>query len=433
MSSSRAGSRPRLLAVGAIERDNFGDLLYVHVLEHFCADRFDIELGAPIRPVTDLSLDRPVGLWPQLLDEERFDVAWTIGGEIGASAPEYAYLTTLGPSAHKSLERASEVERDRILAEAMGGSVADPPYIPRPALSARSAAASLVIASVGLSGVVREPMWRRPSLVAALREARFLSVRDTASSAALEQLGIEHHLAPDVAHVVADMHPVTRTGDGPILVHLSQHVFADHSIEDWAHTLHQAMQGVDGEIRLFLAGLAPAHDSLSRLMALRDRLLTLEQDRSVTVSQTRAVWDRVEEIAQSSLWIGGSLHGRIVASAYGVPRVSLAKPKVDLYARDWDPDQPYGVGPASLAAAVRQALAGETAPRADLARHTTATIESALTALQTPDGDDAETARRRARREELAALRSHARLLDRRLAARTAEVDRLRRERAPRA
>ena len=34
-------------------------------------------------------------------------------------------------------------------------------------------------------------------------------------------------------------------------------------------------------------------------------------------------------IANAYAWIGSSLHGRIISAAYGVPRVSLDKPKVN--------------------------------------------------------------------------------------------------------
>ncbi len=432
MPSSPDAPRPRLLAVGAIERDNFGDLLYVHLLEHYAAQSHDISLGAPVLPTVELPLDREVRLWPDELDRESFDVAWTVGGEVGGTPPEYAYLTAHGTSAHRAMMKASDLERDEILAAAMGGTIIDPPYLPRPALSARSTGARLVLNSIGLSGIPREPLWRRPSLEAALREASFIGVRDRASSAALDDLGIAHRLAPDAAHVVARVRPVDRQSDGPLLVHLSRQAFEKVTPEEWAESLHEAFRSVPGEIRLFLAGLAPAHDSLSRAKDLRDRLARLVgTGRAVTVSETRSVWDRVEEIAGARAWIGGSLHGRIIASAYGVPRVSLAKPKVDAYARDWDPEQPYGVGPRTLAESVARALATPTPPRDDLATAADANYRAALASLSAPVPDDLEQARRRAHREELERLRTHARRLDRRLAARTTEVDRLRGEARP--
>ena len=45
----------------------------------------------------------------------------------------------------------------------------------------------------------------------------------------------------------------------------------------------------------------------------------------------------VEHIRRARVVVGTSLHVRIVAAAYGVPRVSLSKPKPTRYAKLWDP------------------------------------------------------------------------------------------------
>ena len=60
--------------------------------------------------------------------------------------------------------------------------------------------------------------------------------------------------------------------------------------------------------------------------------------------------------------IATSLHARIVAAAYGVPRVSLAKPKPTRYARLWDPDMPFDVALEGLDAAVEAACARRSSP-----------------------------------------------------------------------
>ncbi len=91
----------------------------------------------------------------------------------------------------------------------------------------------------------------------------------------------------------------------------------------------------------------------------------------------------MDEIAGAYAWLGSSLHGRIVASAYGVPRVSIAKRKLDEYAQTWDPDMPWGVSPASfddaLVKAVRAAERGKADVGDDLARRA---HENMLAAVQ---------------------------------------------------
>jgi hypothetical protein len=366
MQQPTTDDRPCLLATGAIERDNFGDLLYAVLLAERLPE-WALSFGAPIAPAVS-PLDAEVANWSTLLDSQDFAAAWVVGGEVGATPPEYAYLTTHGMDARRRLAHASLEESRAALTEAMGGRVLDPPYIPRPSAFPRNADIALVINSVGLAGIAREPGWRQPRLIAALREADVVSVRDRASSAYLDELGIRHTLAPDFAHTVAIERPRPRDTAGPVLVHLSEHALHQHDAEGWAAALLAAVPDAGVPLRMFTAGLAPGHDSTASAESIADALLRLSPGRDVTVSPASGIWDRVDEIAASRLWVGASLHGRIIASAYGVPRVSLAKPKVDAYAADWDAEQPYGATIDTLPDAVAAALAAESAPRDDLAR-----------------------------------------------------------------
>ena len=77
------------------------------------------------------------------------------------------------------------------------------------------------------------------------------------------------------------------------------------------------------------------------------------------------LWEICALIAASRGVVGSSLHGRIVALAYGLPRVSLLPPqqggrpdKRIAFAETWEPDAvPRGVTLDRIEAAVLQALA----------------------------------------------------------------------------
>ena len=68
--------------------------------------------------------------------------------------------------------------------------------------------------------------------------------------------------------------------------------------------------------------------------------------------------------------VGTSLHVRIIAAAYGVPRVTLARWKPTQYARAWDPDMPFDVGLRELDGAVEAAIAA--GRRSDVAERSAA-------------------------------------------------------------
>src|SRR5690606_2912129 len=84
---------------------------------------------------------------------------------------------------------------------------------------------------------------------------------------------------------------------------------------------------------------------------------------SVRVFESLDIWDICALIAGSRGYCGSSLHGRIVAMAFGLPRVNLRHPvaapaasKMLAYARTWEPeDLPTVVAIDEIASALREA------------------------------------------------------------------------------
>jgi polysaccharide pyruvyl transferase WcaK-like protein len=112
-------------------------------------------------------------------------------------------------------------------------------------------------------------------------------------------------------------------------------------------------------IVLFRAGAAPWHDDLECY-----RRLAGERSTHVRVFSSLDVWEICALIAHSRAFCGSSLHGRIVAMAYGLPRVSLSHPhkesrtgKQAAYAATWElPGNPLTVEIDGIATGVKQAL-----------------------------------------------------------------------------
>ncbi len=124
--------------------------------------------------------------------------------------------------------------------------------------------------------------------------------------------------------------------------------------------------------------------------------------------------------------IGTSLHVRILACAYGIPRVSLSRTKPTIYARTWDPEMPYDVSLDGLDEAVAAALASADQPEVvarsteltRLAHENLADLAARVMSLIRTDTDEDRALRRTLRHQHEASL-----LASR--AARGAEVARL--------
>ena len=127
----------------------------------------------------------------------------------------------------------------------------------------------------------------------------------------------------------------------------------------------RALRGL--RIRLVAAGVARGHDSLADYALLMDELRRIDRGIDVAIAHERRPLAVVDRLRSARVVIGTSLHVRIIAAAYGVPRVTLTRPKASRYAETWDPDMPHDVSLGALDGAVAAALAEGARPAAHAA------------------------------------------------------------------
>ncbi|WP_434081028.1 hypothetical protein [Sanguibacter sp. Z1732] len=211
-----------------------------------------------------------------------------------------------------------------------------------------------------------------------------------------------------------------------MLVQVSDDHLKRHGYEAHAEALARSKSLAPYRIRFFIAGTAPGHDSAASYERLIAHMRKIAPEREIDISTARRPLDLVDEIASARLWIGLSLHGRIVSSAYDVPRISLTKRKLNSYSATWDPHMPYDVTPDRLDDAVAQALDPVTMKESagiglDLAHRAKHNIESAVSEMLGSDPDE----RTRRRFAQVERRRQH---LAHDLASRDTEIAVLRRE-----
>ena len=208
---------PRVLLVGAYERDNLGDLLFLLVTERYL-EGAEVVAGAPFSADMRELLDRKVPAYGPLLQAEAFDAIWTVGGQVGRVDLRRAYRMSATPAEWRRFVRSSAGAQIDLMRQATGGVPLVSPYIPLPFAFPRNAGALSVLNSVGIAGVRGIESPRRETIVAALRGATSIVVRDRGSSKLLSDLGIEHRLAPDAVHALSVLHPSERDAGADVAI-----------------------------------------------------------------------------------------------------------------------------------------------------------------------------------------------------------------------
>lgn len=180
-----------------------------------------------------------------------------------------------------------------------------------------------------------------------LCSADFVGVRDSAALAYAESIGLMAHAMPCGTVLVKELFAGTvaehvaaaevnqirvRFPAGYAAFQVSA-AFATrgHSL---AHDLKRFGERTGLGLVLFASGTAARHDSRVFLRHLVD---ALGAERACLLESAN-VWDIVGLISQARVYAGSSLHGRIVATAFGVPRLNFAssEPKVQCYCDLWE-------------------------------------------------------------------------------------------------
>lgn len=296
---------------GAFDRHNLGDILLGHVAAEECGAAERAFAGLAARDLTPWGGQRVSALdtWKKAIRLIH------VGGELlDCDAAQAAYMLD---------EPGLRWRRQA------------PYVVARTDLPAGSEVEFRAVGGVGLAD--RDPEFRG-EVVAALGEAARLSVRERATQAWLSAAGIDALLEPD---------PVTRIGPlfgARIRARIQRRdpylavQFAAECGDD--ATLAALARGLDRlrlPVVLFRAGGAPWHDALEpyRRLAARSAL-------PVELCASLDVWEICALIAGSRGYIGTSLHGRLVAEAFGVPALSLerlpgAAKKMRAYLATWSP------------------------------------------------------------------------------------------------
>ncbi|WP_407642427.1 polysaccharide pyruvyl transferase family protein [Caballeronia arvi] len=272
------------------------------------------------------------------------------GGELlTCDAWEAAVMLTRPDDAQSCIARYGSSANDRrAWAHAQLGTDAHAPYVIGRETFPR--AASICFDAIGGATLDARDAALRGEVLTKLRTADHIGVRDTVTQATLRSAGIDARLVPDPAALVSELFDDRIQAARPavprgyLAVQFSADFGDDATLARIAHQLDLLGESTGLGVALFRAGAAPWHDDI----AVYERMAARMRHPAVNIFDSLNVWDICALIAGSEGFAGSSLHGRIVAMAYGLPRVNLEHGdarKQRAYASTWEIENAPGVVP----------------------------------------------------------------------------------------
>ncbi|SAL76264.1 Polysaccharide pyruvyl transferase [Caballeronia peredens] len=364
MANVDASTKRPTIVFGAFDRHNFGDMLFAHVvarlLDERCAGLAPVFAGCAQRDLRAYGGHETAAL-AQLAARWRDEPVTLIhaGGELlTCDAWEAAVMLTNPDDAQSHIARhGSRAQDRRAWARSVLGTDAPAPYVV--GRETFPHATSICFNAIGGARLDEIDASLRAEVLARLRTADAITVRDARTQAALRAAGIEAPLVPDPASMVAALFgeriaahasagavaEVRRAFPrGYLAVQFSADFGDDATLAGIARQMDSLGAASGLGIALFRAGAAPWHDDI----AVYERMARRMCHAAVRIFSSLNVWDICALIAESAGFAGSSLHGRIIAMAYALPRVNFQPAdscKQQAYVSTWEGADTPGVVP----------------------------------------------------------------------------------------
>lgn len=340
----------KILVIGAYERDNFGDLLFFLILKEFFKEEYVVPSSIIFSDMLYL-MDEIVYPYDTLLKEYEWDLIIVAGGEIGGVDLHSALNMSLSTNEYELIEKTNHEIINFCYEYLTGFKVNRVAYLPDLKIYSKNRNCPLFINSVGISRLkLMENSLNYKESFEILQNACFLSVRDNISFEYLNSVNIDSILIPDIVHsikkvmdhIIEEKILFNDINCEYILFQCSQNYIEENSLDIVIQTLEQLIKKYNKKIYLFAAGTARHHDSFELYEEIVNRIDDVYKSKILIIYERNPL-SLVKYIKYSKMWIGTSLHGRIIAITYSIPRVSLENNKVAKYSSLWDNEFPYNV------------------------------------------------------------------------------------------
>lgn len=358
--------------VGAIDRYNYGDVLFPIIIEHELSNRMDSMkfkyYGYKKADLSRFGAHKTLSVYDMNLDDT--DAIIVVGGEVLTSSWSltYIFLQDNYHLAH-TLKLMNRVLREKIFNWFVKRRLRVDQPLPWVFDKSHYPSQKIIYNSVG-GAAYGEPVRKlQYYLKDALNQADFISVREHGSKKILTNIGVNNVMEfPDSAFIMSDIFPLNKLAKLSrfrlknkrqyIVFQVSMRLAAGNE-EIIAQQLMQLCLKTKYDIVLLPIGQAALHEDTVPLTKIFNKLQQTEVKNRVTMVKDNTIYDTMSIIANSELFIGTSLHGNVTALSYGTPSVGIDSRVVkltELLQKYSLPEQEYAVPYENIAQSALKSL-----------------------------------------------------------------------------
>ncbi|MGM0214840.1 polysaccharide pyruvyl transferase family protein [Enterococcus sp. AZ109] len=365
----------KIALVGAIDRYNYGDLLFPMIVEKELMRRLPTDVEFEYFGSTEADMRPSGGFLCKSLSQldSSFDVIIFVGGEtLTASwADTYIHLQTgkLKVFVCRFLKKVFSINFiEKISKRALNYEFMNYPW------TFRSGTKNIKTVIYNTVSGTQEDFYSNISknYLEDLQSSSYISVRDSLTYRNLKDIGVEDvYEYPDSAYIMSDIYPKTwlqenaskeifEQIDGTeYIVFQIGKKFSNGNLSIIEKELTKILESEDLKLVLLPIGKAALHEDnipLKKLYSVMNRKKNLK---SKILLFDVNIFETMYVISHSKLFIGTSLHGNITALTYNVPTVAIDKRigKLTEFLKDYSvPDQEYSVQYDQIFISARKAM-----------------------------------------------------------------------------